>query len=93
MVLDILGFLLAGLIIGALARLFKRGRQNLSLVATLLLGLAGAVIGGLVASLLGTGDIFELNFIGFIVAVIAATLLIGAAEGMSGGRRRRTSRV
>lgn len=89
MVIDILGFLLAGLLIGALARLFKRGRQNLSLVATLLLGLAGSVIGGLVASLLGTGDIFELNFLGFIVAVIAATLLIGAAESMSGGRASR----
>lgn len=86
MVIDIIGFVLAGLVIGALARLFKRGRQRLSLVTTLLLGLAGSVIGGLVASLLGTGDIFELNFLGFVVAVIAATLLIGVAEGMSGGR-------
>lgn len=89
MVLDIIGFIIAGLVIGALARLFKRGRQRLSLVATLLLGLAGSVIGGLVASLLGTGDIFELNFLGFVVAVIAATLLIGVAEGMSGGRASR----
>lgn len=86
---DILGFLLAGLVIGALARLFKRGRQNLSLLATLLLGLAGSVIGGLVASLLGTGEIMELNILGFIIAVIAATLLIGVAEGMSGGRATR----
>lgn len=86
MVLDIIGFVIAGLIIGALARLFKRGRQRLSLVATLLLGLAGSVIGGLVASLFGTGDIFELNILGFIIAVIAATLLIGVAEGMGGNR-------
>lgn len=86
MVIDILGFIVAGLVIGALARLFKRGRQRLSLLATLLLGLAGSVIGGLVASLFGTGDVFELNFLGFIVAVIAATLLIGVAEGMRGDR-------
>ncbi|NKX56619.1 GlsB/YeaQ/YmgE family stress response membrane protein [Arthrobacter mobilis] len=81
-----IGFIIAGLVIGALARLVKPGRQKLSFVATLLLGLAGSVIGGLIANLLGTGDIFELNVVGFIVAVIAAVLLIGVAEGMSGRR-------
>ncbi|WP_262106938.1 GlsB/YeaQ/YmgE family stress response membrane protein [Arthrobacter sp. Marseille-P9274] len=81
-----IGFIIAGLIIGALARLVKPGRQNLGLLATLLLGLAGSVIGGVIANLLGTGDIFELNVVGFVVAVIAAVLLIGVAEGLSGRR-------
>jgi uncharacterized membrane protein YeaQ/YmgE (transglycosylase-associated protein family) len=85
---QILGLIVVGLIIGALARLIKPGRQRLSILATLLLGVVGALIGGVVASLLGTGDIFELNVIGFIVAVIAAVLLIGGAEGVSGGRSR-----
>jgi len=79
-----IGFIVAGLIIGALARLIKPGRQHLGLLWTLLLGLAGSVIGGLVANLLGTGGIFELNVLGFVVAVIAAVLLIGVAEGMAG---------
>ena len=82
-----IGFIVAGLIIGALARLVKPGKQNLGLLATLLLGLAGSVIGGVIASLLGTGDIFELNFLGFILAVIAAVLLIGVAEGVAGRRK------
>ena len=82
-----IGFLVAGLVIGALARLFKPGKQNLSLLWTLLLGLAGSVVGGMVANLLGTGDIFELDFLGFVVAVIAAVLLIGVAETMSGKQR------
>jgi uncharacterized membrane protein YeaQ/YmgE (transglycosylase-associated protein family) len=81
-----IGFIIAGVVIGALARLIKPGRQKLGLLATLLLGLAGSVIGGLIANLLGTGDIFELNVVGFIVAVIAAVLLIGVAEGMTGRR-------
>jgi len=81
-----IGFIIAGLIIGALARLIKPGKQNLGLLATLLLGLVGSVIGGVIANLLGTGSIFELNVIGFVVAVIAAVLLIGVAEGMSGRR-------
>lgn len=82
--MGIIGFIVAGLIIGALARLIKPGKQNLSIVMTLLLGLAGSVIGGVIANLLGTGDIFELNVLGFIVAVIAAVLLIGVAEGLAG---------
>lgn len=82
-----IGFIIAGLIIGALARLVKPGKQNLGWIATLLLGLAGSVIGGLIASWLGTGDIFELNVLGFILAVIAAVALIGVAEGMAGRRK------
>jgi uncharacterized membrane protein YeaQ/YmgE (transglycosylase-associated protein family) len=84
-----IGFIVAGLVIGALARLVKPGKQNLGLIATLLLGLAGSVIGGVVANLLGTGDIFELNILGFIVAVIAAVALIGVAEGLTGRNRSR----
>ncbi len=81
------GFIIAGLIIGALARLIKPGKQNLGLIATLLLGLVGSIIGGSIASLLRTGDIFELNILGFIVSVIAAVLLIGVAETLAGRRR------
>ena len=81
---NILGFIVFGLVVGALARLIKPGRQNLSVLATLLLGLAGSVIGGIVASAIGTGDIFELNIIGAVVAIIAAVLLIGVAESLSG---------
>jgi uncharacterized membrane protein YeaQ/YmgE (transglycosylase-associated protein family) len=82
----VIGFIVAGLVIGALARLIKPGKQNLGLLATLLLGLVGSVIGGVVASLLGTGDIFELNFLGFVVAVIASVLLVGTAEAVAGRR-------
>jgi uncharacterized membrane protein YeaQ/YmgE (transglycosylase-associated protein family) len=86
--LDILGLIVVGLIIGALARLIKPGRQRMSIIATLLLGVVGALIGGFIASLLGTGDIFELNVLGFILAVVAAVLLVGVAEGVSGGKSR-----
>ena len=82
--MGLIGFLIAGLIIGALARLVKPGRQHLGLLATMGLGVVGSLIGGVVANLLGTGTIFELNVLGFIVAVIAAVLLIGVAESMSG---------
>ncbi|MGQ1795730.1 GlsB/YeaQ/YmgE family stress response membrane protein [Kocuria oceani] len=88
-----IGFIVAGLVIGALARLIKPGKQHLSLIATLLLGLAGSVIGGVIASALGTGDMFELNVLGFIVAVIAAVLLIGVAESLSGRNKAARNRA
>ena len=81
--MQIIGLLVVGLIIGALARLLKPGKQALSLFATLALGVVGALIGGVIAGLLGTGSIWELDFLGFVVAVIAALLLVGAAEGMT----------
>jgi len=83
MIIDIIGFLVFGLVVGAVARLLKPGKQSLSLLATLLLGVVGSLIGGLVASALGTGDVFELNILGAVVAIIAAVLLVGVAEGLS----------
>jgi uncharacterized membrane protein YeaQ/YmgE (transglycosylase-associated protein family) len=86
---QILGLIVVGLIIGALARLIKPGRQRLSILATLALGVVGAIIGGLIGHLFNSNtSIWELNIVGFIIAVIAAVLLIGVAEGMSGGRSR-----
>lgn len=82
-----IGFLVAGLIIGALARLLKPGKQDLGILATLGLGLVGSLIGGLIAQFFGTGDIWELNVIGFVLAVIASVLLIGVAESVAGKSR------
>lgn len=85
----IIGFLVFGLIVGALARLIKPGKQHLGLLMTLGLGVVGSLVGGIVASALGTGSITELNILGAIVAIVVAFLLIGAAEGMSGKSRTR----
>ncbi len=84
----IIGLLIVGLIIGALARLIKPGKQTLGILMTMVLGVVGALVGGWIASLLGTGSITELNFLGFVLAVVVAVLLIGVAEGSMGGRRR-----
>ena len=82
-----IGFLVAGLVIGALARLFKSGKQDLSILATLGLGLVGSLIGGTIAWVLGSGSIWELNVLGFVLAVVAAVLLIGAAEELTSRER------
>lgn len=80
-----------GLVVGVLARLVVPGRQHLSIWMTLLLGLIGSVVGGVIANALGTGDVFELNFVGSIVAILAAVVLIvvGDRVGMLNRKVRR----
>jgi uncharacterized membrane protein YeaQ/YmgE (transglycosylase-associated protein family) len=86
---QILGLILIGVVIGVLARLVLPGRQRIGVALTVLLGICGALVGGIVASAIGTGDIFELNFIGTVVGVVAAVGLIGAADAAGIGDRRR----
>lgn len=90
-----IGFIVAGLIIGLLARLLLPGRQKIGLVWTLVLGVVGSVIGGSIANLIGSGDIMELNVLGFVFAVVASVALLSVAErsGLgSGGSRDRLAR-
>jgi uncharacterized membrane protein YeaQ/YmgE (transglycosylase-associated protein family) len=89
---SMIGFLVAGLVIGALARLLKPGKQNLGILATLALGLVGSLIGGTIAQFFHTGSIWELNTLGFVLAVLAAFLLIGVAETVMGKNRSRSLR-
>jgi uncharacterized membrane protein YeaQ/YmgE (transglycosylase-associated protein family) len=77
---SVIGFIVFGLVVGVVARLLVPGRHHLSLAMTLVLGLIGSVVGGVIANALGTGDIFELNIIGSIVAIAAAVFLIIAGD-------------
>ncbi len=87
-----IGFIVFGLVVGALARLVVPGRQHLSIVMTLLLGLVGSVVGGLVANAIGTGEIFELNILGSIVAIAAAIVLIVVGDRVDVLAKRSSSR-
>ena len=87
-----IGFIVFGLFVGFVARLLVPGRQHLGLGLTVLLGLVGSVVGGVVANALGTGDIWELNFIGAVVAIAAAVVLIVIGERAGAFSRWRSRR-
>ena len=52
MIGHVIGWMVAGLVVGAIARLLVPGRQNMSLVMTMVLGIVGALVGGFIGSML-----------------------------------------
>lgn len=74
--LQLLWWALVGLVIGALARLVLPGVQPIGWLMTILAGIAGAILGGVVADALDWGGLLQL-----VLAVAAAALLIAAFGG------------
>lgn len=76
--------LIAGIILGALARLIMPGKQNIGVLITIILGAVGALLGSWISNeLFGTGDkIFSpIPFlIGLVVAVILIAIYVAVAN-------------
>jgi uncharacterized membrane protein YeaQ/YmgE (transglycosylase-associated protein family) len=74
MVMQVLGWIIFGLIAGVLAKLLMPGKDPGGFIITILLGIAGSLIGGYAGSLLGLKGSWLLNF---VLAVAGAMLLLG----------------
>jgi uncharacterized membrane protein YeaQ/YmgE (transglycosylase-associated protein family) len=84
----IIGAVVIGLIIGALARLVMPGKQSIGVIMTTVLGAAGSLIGTWLTYTLGYSNSnggFEV--IPFLVGIIVAVVLIAAYLGIIGRRR------
>jgi uncharacterized membrane protein YeaQ/YmgE (transglycosylase-associated protein family) len=86
MLMTVVWFIVIGAVIGALARLLIPGRNPMGILLTILVGIAGAVIGGMVANAVGVGNILAFVF-SVIIAAIVVALISGG--GRWGGYRRR----
>jgi uncharacterized membrane protein YeaQ/YmgE (transglycosylase-associated protein family) len=91
-----IGAIILGIVAGFIARALMPGRDPMGFFATILLGLAGALVGFfLFTELLGIGDNEAFDLGGLIGAVIGAMILLGIYRAVAkpDRSRGRTGRV
>ena len=81
----IIGFLILGLIAGALARLLVPGRDPMGLLGTMVLGCVGALVGGFLARAIGDSD--GVGIIGSVIGAVVVLLVYRAVARNRGGVR------
>ncbi len=74
--MGILSWIIFGLIAGALAKLIMPGNDPGGFIITILLGIAGAIVGGFIGTALGFGDVTGFNFGSFFIAILGAVILL-----------------
>ena len=84
--LGVLGWIVFGLIVGALAKLVMPGRDPGGIIVTILLGVAGAVVAGFLGRAMGWYEPGEAA--GFIMATIGAILLLFVYRQLVASRHR-----
>ena len=72
----IISWIIVGLIAGALGKLVMPGDEPGGFIATLLIGMAGAVVGGFVVGILGGSGATGLNIWSILVATLGAIILL-----------------
>lgn len=74
--MGILSWIFMGLIAGALAKLIMPGDDPGGIFITILIGIAGAFIGGFIASMLGMGAATDFDFRTLVTAIGGALILL-----------------
>jgi uncharacterized membrane protein YeaQ/YmgE (transglycosylase-associated protein family) len=74
--MGILSWIFLGLIAGVLAKFLVPGRDPGGIFVTIIIGIAGAILGGFVGSLLGFGRVEAFNLGGILIATLGAVLLL-----------------
>ena len=88
--MEITGFFTAiiiGLIIGALGRLVVPGKQRIPILLTMLIGIVAALLGTLVAEVLGVADTRGVDWIELAIQVTFAAIGVSFVAGVYGRRR------
>lgn len=83
--MGILTWIVLGLVAGLLAKFVMPGNDPGGLIVTILVGIAGAVIGGLVATQIGLGSVTGFNVRSIVIAAIGAFALLFALRMLRRG--------
>lgn len=84
----IISAIIIGLIIGALGRLFAPGKQNISIIVTIIVGIIAAFLGALIADAIGVRETGGIDWIQLIIQIVLAVIGVSIAAQMLGRRRR-----
>jgi len=76
-----------GAIIGALGRLVVPGKQSISVWLTIVVGIAAALLGSVIAGAMGVKDTQGIDWIELFIQVVLAAIGVAIVSGV-GGRRR-----
>jgi uncharacterized membrane protein YeaQ/YmgE (transglycosylase-associated protein family) len=91
-VMGILGWIILGLVAGAIAKALHNGDEPGGLLGTLVVGITGALVGGLIASAVGIGGISSFFSLGtWLIAIGGALLLLVIYSTVAGGSRSTTT--
>ncbi len=82
--MGILSWVLLGLVVGILAKWVMPGKDPGGTIMTILLGIAGAFVGGFVGSLIGLGTITGFNIGSLALATLGAVLLLWGQRMLRG---------
>lgn len=74
--MGIISWIVFGLLVGILAKFVMPGDDSGGFIKTTLLGVAGAVVGGFVATAIGFGDVTGFNVRSFGIAIAGAVLVL-----------------
>lgn len=77
----IIAALFIGVFIGGVARLLLPGKQKMSTTATWMIGFVAALIGGMIADILGVGDTDGVDWIKLATQVGVAVIFVGVYSG------------
>jgi uncharacterized membrane protein YeaQ/YmgE (transglycosylase-associated protein family) len=81
--MNIIGWLLFGLVVGAIAKFLMPGKDPGGWIVTILLGIAGSFVGGFIARLFSRpADGAIVHPAGLILSVVGAMILLFAAKKM-----------
>jgi uncharacterized membrane protein YeaQ/YmgE (transglycosylase-associated protein family) len=86
-VTGIISAIVVGLIVGALGRLVIPGRQHISILVTIIVGIIAAFIGTAIARLFGVANTPGFHWTEFFFQVIVAAIGVALVAGLAGRRR------